>query len=105
MKIKCWNCGHEFEGSLSQDACGWYSYCDECDSSFDVDIEEYVVPRGTKVKFHGDRIGIVDWNDEETTEEFENINYCICPIEFVDEEFWSDYYVWLLREDFEIIEE
>ena len=39
MRIKCWNCGHEFEGSLSQDACGWYSYCDECDQSFDVDIE------------------------------------------------------------------
>lgn len=105
MKIKCWNCGHEFDGSLSNDDFGWHGYCEKCDISFDVDIEEYLVPRGTKVKFHGDRIGIVDWNDEEVTEEFENINYCICPIEFVDEEFWSDYYVWLLREDFEIVED
>lgn len=105
MKIKCWNCWHEFEGSLSNDDFGWHSYCEKCDSSFDVDVREYLVPRGTKVKFHGDRIGIVDWNDEEVTEEFENINYCVCPIEFTDEEYWSDYYVWLLRDDFEIVEE
>lgn len=105
MKIKCWNCGHEFDGSLSNDDFGWHGYCKKCDSSFDVDIEEYIVPRGTKVKFHGDRIGIVDWNDEEVTEEFENINYCVCPIEFISEEYWSDYYVWLLRSDFEIVEE
>lgn len=105
MKIKCWNCGHEFDGSISNDDFGWHGYCEKCDSSFDVDIEKYIVPRGTKVKFHGDRIGIVDWNDEEVTEEFENINYCICPIEFICEEYWSDYYVWLLRDDFEIVAE
>ena len=104
MKIKCLNCGHEFEDSISNDDFGWHGYCDKCDSSFDVDIKEYIVPRGTKVRFHGDRIGIVDWNDEECTEEFENINYCVCPIEFTSEEYWSDYYVWLLREDFEIVE-
>lgn len=105
MKIKCWNCGHEFEGSISNDDFGWHGYCEKCDSSFDVDIKEYLVPRGTKVKFHGDRIGIVDWNDSEEEEEFENINYCVCPIEFTHLEYWSDYYVWLLRDDFEIVEE
>ena len=105
MKLICLNCGHEFDGSISNDELGWHGYCEECDSSFDVDIEEYLVPRGTKVRFHDDGIGIVDWNDEEVTEEFENINYCICPIEFTGEEYWSDYYVWLLRDDFEIVEE
>jgi hypothetical protein len=104
MKIKCWNCGHEFEGSFSNDDFGWHFYCEKFNSSFDVDINKYLVPRGTKVKFHGDRIGIVDWNDEEVTEEFENINYCVCPIEFTNEEYWSDYYVWLLRDDFEVVE-
>lgn len=105
MELICLNCGCEFEGSLSNDELGWHSVCPECECSFDVDIERFLIPRGTKVRFHGDRIGIVDWNDEEVTEEFENINYCICPIEFINEEYWSDYYVWLLRDDFEIVEE
>lgn len=38
MKIKCWNCGHEFEGSISYDELGWHSYCEECKTSFDVDV-------------------------------------------------------------------
>lgn len=40
MKIKCLNCGREFEGSISYDELGWHSYCEECDSSFDVDVPE-----------------------------------------------------------------
>ena len=43
MKLKCWKCGHEFEGSISNDQLGWHSYCEECDGSFDVDIEDYLV--------------------------------------------------------------
>ena len=105
MNIKCWNCGHEFNSTLSNDELGWHGYCEECGTSFDVDIEEYLVSRGTRVKFHGDRIGIVDWNDNEDTEEFENINYCVCPIEFTNEECWSNHYVMLSREDFEIVKE
>lgn len=38
MKLKCLNCGNEFEGSVSLDELGWHSYCEECDQSFDVDI-------------------------------------------------------------------
>lgn len=38
MKIKCWNCGHEFEGGISKDELGWHSYCEECNTSFDVDV-------------------------------------------------------------------
>lgn len=105
MRIYCWVGEHEIDSDLSNDGLGWHSYCEECNSSFDVDIEEYLIPRGTKVKFDGNRIGIVDWNDNEDTEEFGNINYCICPIEFTHLKVWSDYYVWLLREDFEIVED
>lgn len=105
MKIKCWICGHEFEDSLSQDACGWYGYCPECDSSFDVDIEEYLVPNGTKVKLADGRICEVDGNDEEVSEEFEDINYYVCPIEFTYKKNWSDHYIVVLREEFEIMED
>lgn len=105
MRIHCWVGEHEIDSDLSNDGLGWHGYCEECDSSFDVDIEEYLVPRGTKVKFDGNRIGIVDWNDNEDTEEFENINYCVCPIEFTNFKHWSDHYVWLLREEFEIVED
>lgn len=105
MRIKCWNCENEFDGSISNDAFGWHSYCKRCDMSFDVDIEDYVVPNGTKVRFHDGRTGIVDGNDNEVTEEFEDINYYVCPIEFTSLRYWSDHYIMLLREDFEIVEE
>ena len=38
MKIKCLNCGHEFDGSISYDKLGWYSSCEKCGGSFDVDV-------------------------------------------------------------------
>lgn len=105
MKIKCWNCGNEFNGSFSNDELGWHGYCEECDSSFDVDIEEYLIPNGTKVRLADGRIGIVDGNDEEESEKFEDINYYICPIEFTNEQYWSNHYVMLLRNEFEIVED
>ena len=105
MRIKCWNCGHEFDGSLSQDEWSWHSYCNECDQSFDVDIKEYLVPNGTKVKLWDGRICVIDGNDEEVSEEFDDINYYVCPIEFANEKSWSDHYIVLLREEFEIVEE
>lgn len=105
LELKCLNCGNEFYDSVSNDRFGWHGYCTSCHSSFDVDIEDYLVPDGTKVRFHDGRIGIVDWNDNEDTEEYENINYCVCPIEFTHLENWSDHYVWLLREEFEIVED
>lgn len=65
--------------------------------------DKEIVPRGTAVKFGNGRLGIVDWNDSATSENFESINYCICPIEFIHMKEWSDHYVWLLREDFEVL--
>ena len=40
MKLKCLNCGHEFEGCISLDALGWHSLCPECEGSFDVDVPQ-----------------------------------------------------------------
>lgn len=64
-----------------------------------------IVENGTKVAFDNGRIGIVDGNDWEISESFEEINYFVCPIEFTNEDVWSDHTVWLFREEFEIIEE
>lgn len=64
-----------------------------------------IVENGTKVAFDNGRIGIVDGNDWEISESFEEINYFVCPIEFTNEEVWSDHTVWLLREEFEVIKE
>ena len=38
MKLKCLNCGHEFDGSISKDELGWHSGCPKCNGSFDVDV-------------------------------------------------------------------
>lgn len=70
-----------------------------------IHLTKYLIPNGTKVRFADSRIGIVDGNDEEETEEFEDINYYICPIEFTNEQYWSNHYVMLPRNEFEIIEE
>lgn len=40
MKLKCLQCGHEFEGSISLDELGWHSSCPSCGGSFDVDLPE-----------------------------------------------------------------
>ena len=105
MIVYCWIGEHEINSSLSNDEFGWHSYCEECDSSFDVDIEDYLVPNGTKVIFADGKIGIIDGNDNEDTDEFDNVNYYVCPIEFTSMRYWSDYYVMLLRSEFEIIKE
>ena len=68
-----------------------------------INIKEYHIPNGTKVKFADGRIGIVDGNDSENTEEFKDINYYICPIEFTNKKYWSNHYIMLLRSEFEIM--
>ena len=105
MTLKCLNCGSELDSFISNDGLGWHSYCEKCGIGFDVNIEEYLIPNGTKVKFADEKIGIVDGNDKEETEEFKDINYYVCPIEFTNEESWSNHYVMLLRNEFEIIKD
>lgn len=68
-------------------------------------IEEYLVPDGTKVKYD-DEYGIVDGNDLETMDDedlFEDINYYIIPLKHINNKMPSSYYVMLSREDFEIV--
>ena len=71
------------------------------------DIGKHLVPDGTKVMYD-DELGVVDGNDLETMDdddEFEDINYYITPLEYINDEAPSNHYVMLLREDFEIIKE
>lgn len=43
MKVKCLNCGHEFETTeIEEDNLGLHCICEECGASFDVDIDEIV---------------------------------------------------------------
>lgn len=67
-------------------------------------MSKELLPRGTRVKLPDGRIGIIDDNDAEVTEVFEDINYYICPIEFTNEEIWSNNYIMLRREEFSVEE-
>ncbi len=60
--------GFEFTGA-SKDNLGWHTACPDCGGSFDIDIEDYLVPEGTMVKFNGGTTGFV-WkvNDAYATE-------------------------------------
>ena len=56
-------------------------------------VEELLVPSGTKVVYHDwtdeKMIGIVDGNDLDGMDEdddFEDINYYIIPLEYIDDE-------------------
>lgn len=70
--IQCLNCGKVFEFTgASKDELGWYTTCPECESSFDVDIEKHLIRNGTIVKLFVCKYGIVDGNDAESSEEFE----------------------------------
>lgn len=40
MKVKCLNCGHEFETTeIKEDNLGTHCTCDECGASFDVNVD------------------------------------------------------------------
>lgn len=89
--------------------------------TFEIDPDEYaddnmdhenVIKNGTKVKFQGfddNRwiTGIIDGNDEDDAEDYENLNYYIYPTEnkkaFLD--YYGSPYIMLLRKHFEIIKE
>lgn len=73
MKLKCLNCGHKFEGRISLDELGWHSYCNECDSSFDVDI-----PQGRIIMAFTDPDCDLDNPYDTFTDDFtgENVNIC-----------------------------
>ena len=102
--IQCLNCGKVFEFSgASKDEMGWHTTCPECESSFDVDIEKHLLPNGTVVKLFVCKYGIVDGNDAESSEEFEDINYYIWPLEKTYKEVWSNDYKMLHRSEFSLL--
>lgn len=104
MRVWCWVGKHWIDSNLSKHPeLGWGSYCEECGSSFDVDIEDYIYENGTEVIFGDGQVGIIDGNDSEDETDFDNINYYICPIEFTNEQCWSDHYVMLFRGEFEVV--
>lgn len=96
--LKCPHCGCRFNlpaYGASKDNLGWHTSCPRCEQSFDVNIESVLIPRGTRVHIfeQGDLVGVVDGNDAETSEEFDDINYCVVPYEFLHKESWSDNYL------------
>ena len=114
--VTCRNCGHEFalkswSYDKLEDDSAFYAVCPDCESSFDIsdeDAESILIPDGTKVKLLNGIIGIVDGNDfkyvdPEDENAFDNINYHVCPIEFTNEEVWSDHYVYVRREEIKLI--
>lgn len=104
MKAKCSNCCYEFDFDTAyQDKLGWHTTCPNCKGSSDIDIDNYLIPNGTKVLVNDNWVGIVDGNDEVDTEEIRDINYYVCPIEFTGEKGWSDYYSMELRQDLKVI--
>ena len=79
---------------------------DLCDPEWTI---EKTVRCDTKVRLKDETpIYIVDGNDSEDIDPedelgFENINYYLCPIEYTNEECWSDYYVFARRCEFELV--
>ena len=104
--VMCLNCGKEFTfESASNDGLGWHTTCPECKGSFDIDIQSYLLPNGTKIRLADATIGIIDGNDAETTDEYKNINYYVCPMEFTHLEIWSNHYVMVIVSETEIVEQ
>lgn len=102
--VQCLNCGKIFHiSSASKDEMGWHTTCPECMGSFDVDIEKYLIPNGTIVKLSISKYGVVDGNDADTSEEFDDINYYICPLEETYKEVWSNDYKMLGRSEFSLL--
>lgn len=102
--VTCLNCGEVFEfTNASNDEMGWHTSCPKCEGSFDIDIEKYLIPNGTIVKYSCTKFGVIDGNDSETSEEFKNINYYVCPIEETYKAVWSNDYVMLRRDEFSLL--
>ena len=70
----------------------WYHDIKNTSEVRPITIANYLLPNGTRVVLPDGGIGIIDGNDAETSEEFENINYYVCPIEFTSKKVWSPYY-------------
>lgn len=54
MNLKCLQCGHKFDGSISHDKLGWHSTCPECGGSFDLSVPEGHIVMAFATKVDGD---------------------------------------------------
>jgi len=74
----CLQCGEFFElTGASKDMLGWHTACPECGGSFDIDIEDYVVPAGTLVQLPSGEKGVVSDFRDEYAEEMGDILYLV----------------------------
>ena len=78
----CLSCGaaSRFTGAFN-DELGWHTVCPECESSYDIDIEDHLVPDGKRVGYNGGKQGIVCGNNAADAPKYSDIRYYICPIE------------------------
>lgn len=97
----CRHCdaGFEFTGA-SKDKLGWHTTCPECGGSFDIDIEDYVVSRGTLVGLHSGMKGVITTFTDEYAAEFDEIVYLV-TYRIGDKEHTTR----VRRDDFDIIED
>jgi len=103
---ECLDCGELNEMvSASRDELGWHTSCPHCGGSYDIDVEDFLLPNGTKVEMPDGTVGIVDGNDSETSDEFDDINYYVCPIMYTHEEVWSNHYRMHRRSELTLVEE
>jgi len=73
---KCLHCDAENRFTeASRDGLGWHILCPGCDCSYDIDIEDFLIPNGTTVKFFGNGKGTVVGNNAKIAEEFKDIAY------------------------------
>lgn len=98
--IQCMNCDEwfEFDGASWDQYGGWHTGCPCCNSSFDIDIEDFVIPEGTLVRMKAapgnGRVIKIDTNN---VTEFQNINYLV--------EFDDNIGVWLRYSQIEVVDD
>ena len=81
---ECLSCGSVEEvKDIHRDSLGWYAICGKCGSTFDVDINDYIIPNGTRVIVDCD-IYVVMGNDLENTDHFNDLNYYLRPTYITD---------------------
>lgn len=78
MRLKCLQCGHEFEGSISKDKLGWHSSCPKCQGSFDVDI-----PNGRIIMAFADDVDYDNFTNDFTGENVLEYYVFDTPKEFI----------------------
>jgi hypothetical protein len=92
----------DLNGAENKGNCKWELQCPLCGGIRSIDdINTYLVKRGEMI-IYDNKVGMIDGNDSNDTDIFSNINYYVCPAEFMGETVWSNHYAMLRRNEFEI---